>query len=557
MTEEQVKERLEGDNKFVLKGDTLEVPMPDVHWSDAEYSRWWYSLYQLAGSYARETRDFYTDDKLPVHKTKDGSFYNSYMRKLNEYRCEKNRYNELLGKRLTLEEGRDAFNRGISESKILKQLCEQGKEGQAMAALHAYDNHLRKEWQVLDEKAASNREELDPKGQEYFDKLIKNDYETHMNLDNPIMNSQELHDLGDKMLREVFDIDPEEQKEKDKDDGNSGSGETGEEEGEFEKVLNSTLSSDDLSIKLNDQRVDIEAEWEGPDKPYVPYGPQEVHLITWSKLHNKITSYNLLGEMVSNPINEGWGRDELRSLTADTSDALSRRLLKFLEVNSYSTKKHNQKKGKLSSKSIYRLAVPNQPTERLSRVFHRKMRNSNLDTSLSFLIDCSGSMSGDKYEIASRTVLLMNGLLRTLDIDYELAGFTDGDGNIHYLCKPFEERMLSQERLLERLRTMGSYMSGNSDADSVLLAYNRLLQRKCPRKVLVVVSDGQPAGGRGNPRAGLKMVTSRIEADRKVELYAVGIKSRSVQEYYKNYEVIDQLSGFEGAMLSLIKQSLT
>ena len=87
-------------------------------------------------------------------------------------------------------------------------------------------------------------------------------------------------------------------------------------------------------------------------------------------------------------------------------------------------------------------------------------------------------------------------------------------------------------------------------------AYSRLLQQKTARKVLVVLSDGQPQSRRGDCSYHTKQVIEQIEKQGKVEIYGVGIESDSVKNFYKDYQVIHRAEDLEGALLNLIQNRI-
>ena len=155
-------------------------------------------------------------------------------------------------------------------------------------------------------------------------------------------------------------------------------------------------------------------------------------------------------------------------------------------------------------------------------------------------------------------------MLHTLGINHELLSFTEqdiysgsytsGTAPIHTILKGFTDRV-PEEKLLEYLGTTSTYAGSNNDMDAVLWAYSRLLEQKTKRKLLIVLSDGQPASTRplgGYLPGTFKEMCTQIEREGKVELYSIGIMSKSVQKFYKHYRIINSVAELEENLLGLI-----
>jgi cobalamin biosynthesis protein CobT len=86
-----------------------------------------------------------------------------------------------------------------------------------------------------------------------------------------------------------------------------------------------------------------------------------------------------------------------------------------------------------------------------------------------------------------------------------------------------------------------------------MLAFRDIMARKEKRKILVVLSDGMPCSDRaGSTDKYLKDAVKYVESS-PVELYAIGIESRSVKHFYSNFEVLSRVSDLEPCLLNLVK----
>ena len=99
-------------------------------------------------------------------------------------------------------------------------------------------------------------------------------------------------------------------------------------------------------------------------------------------------------------------------------------------------------------------------------------------------------------------------------------------------------------------------MGNNADGEAIMFAYNRLIQRKEKRKILLVLSDGQPACGKPRIAEYTKAVIQKIESDKLIEIVGIGLLYASVDEFYKKHMMIDDASKIEEALLSLIHKQI-
>lgn len=130
-----------------------------------------------------------------------------------------------------------------------------------------------------------------------------------------------------------------------------------------------------------------------------------------------------------------------------------------------------------------------------------------------------------------------------------------------------------------RLDSRAGYSSDNHDALAVWRAYQRLMERKDSKKILVVLSDGQPTreydfkrladthkSVRGDrysvelmrdyPADALRKATTKIKKEKKVIMLGVGIQSRAVEDYYPDYVVVRSLATFFSGIASLLAKQI-
>lgn len=208
-------------------------------------------------------------------------------------------------------------------------------------------------------------------------------------------------------------------------------------------------------------------------------------------------------------------------------------------------------------------------------LFKKREVCDDVDTAITFLVDCSGSMnSSGKIETAMATVAMFCETLNTTKVKFEILGFTTGDHIsmtsaernknyarieelVTYVWKEFSEPVSAKTR--KRVGNWRSLsMANNCDGESLMVAFRRLMQRKEQRKIMFVLSDGQPCCAAGSHLGDryLKEVCGNIEKKSPVELIGIGYMNRSVKNFYKNTIMVDNPVTLPGIMLKELKRIL-
>ena len=234
-----------------------------------------------------------------------------------------------------------------------------------------------------------------------------------------------------------------------------------------------------------------------------------------------------------------------------------RRLLQAKSAKHY---QHGFKVGKVAPSRLYWVGMP--PIDGgdwNSKVFRKRTQETDLmDTCVTVLVDWSGSMHGNKCRHAAKATSLLNeAFARVLHMPVEILSFTSsGSTPVMAVIKSYA-KPANADQIAARFHKFLDRMNGNNDADSVLWAYDRILKRKEKRKLLIVMSDGSPSDGLGDPAYALKQVTSRIMSEGRVELYGIGIMDRNVERYYPKWHVIDYGEAIEAALINVLGKALT
>jgi hypothetical protein len=230
--------------------------------------------------------------------------------------------------------------------------------------------------------------------------------------------------------------------------------------------------------------------------------------------------------------------------------ALSAKVRNILKVMSQARYVGGHKRGKINKRVISSVVSGNE------RIFRQKEVKDVLDTSVLLVVDSSGSMHGSRYTHACAAAASMVECLKKLNINHAVYGFSTGHaGCVVYEHKKFNESGVDSDTIIRRMTSHKVDMNGNADAEALIYTVDKLIKQKQKRKIMIVLSDGQPAGG-SNPHEFLKLTCRDIERNSPCELYGVGIESDCVQHFYSNNKVLNKPSQLEATLLNLFKDAI-
>ncbi len=158
------------------------------------------------------------------------------------------------------------------------------------------------------------------------------------------------------------------------------------------------------------------------------------------------------------------------------------------------------------------------------RIFKKKTERHNPEICFSLLIDESGSMfSSNKIRKARMTAILLEKVLSEMDIPLLITGHTQlhNDDVTMDIFKDFESVDGEDKYRLTEIEAQGN------NVDGMAIAYNceKMLQRNEKKKVLIVISDGLPAGHGMSMSDSLQLAIDMVQKYRKkgIEIFGAVI----------------------------------
>jgi cobaltochelatase CobT len=220
-----------------------------------------------------------------------------------------------------------------------------------------------------------------------------------------------------------------------------------------------------------------------------------------------------------------------------------------------------------------------------NNIYKQLIDNNELNTTVSLLIDNSGSMRGKQISIAAMTADILSHTLEMCGIKNEVLGFTTsnwrgGDSYKTWLAegKPNKPGRLSdllhivyksanqpwrQARCNFALMLKENLLKENIDGEAILWAHQRLLKMPERRKVLIVISDGAPVDdatlSTNDPnylQFHLEKVIKQVEKDKQVELIGIGI-GHDLSGYYNKAVLISSANNLADTLFEQLSNLLT
>jgi len=272
-------------------------------------------------------------------------------------------------------------------------------------------------------------------------------------------------------------------------------------------------------------------------------------------------------------------RLELDSKLEDL-DKISRKLTTKLKQKLLSKKFQNPNpndlEGLLNRKKLTSIITSPSPRN----IYLENIKNNLNDTVVTILLDNSGSMRGRPIIMACLACEILAKILENFQIKCEIIGFTTADwkggrakkdweisgkpenpGRLnelrHIIYKSFNQSFKKSKVNLGLMLKEG-VLKENIDGEAVLFAKSRLINREERRKILMVISDGNPIDDSTNLSNEedilsdhLKQVVSNIQKQKQIEILAIGV-GHDTDDYYQNSITIRKIEELGDAMIQKI-----
>jgi len=239
---------------------------------------------------------------------------------------------------------------------------------------------------------------------------------------------------------------------------------------------------------------------------------------------------------------------EISSQVDEETKKLKARILPLLLAEKRTSFLFEQEEGVIDDAELYKLLKGD------GKIYKQRVMGKKVNTAITILNDVSGSMDGSKIRMLQPTLLVITDTLFSLKIPFEILTFTTTsfppgkgfsvsheEGKIynrfeplyHVIIKDFNQNHLTTRKYIPLIQSQ----KNNIDSESILWASRRLAERREPRKILFVLSDGQPAGYVTDYNLLDKDLKENVEKIEKsgIEVVGIGLITSAPKKFYPNF----------------------
>ncbi|ROW76837.1 cobaltochelatase CobT-related protein [Escherichia coli] len=241
-----------------------------------------------------------------------------------------------------------------------------------------------------------------------------------------------------------------------------------------------------------------------------------------------------------------------KHLSAGVSSTLAKDLERAIASRNRVQFIPGQRRGRIHGASLYRLAMND------DRVFRKKEDHRAVNACVQQVIDLSGSMDGVKIQLALASAYTIADALDRINVPNIITGFTTfgspdyetrskrGFTRFEALMLPIIKNWNEKANSPEIRARMGCVcetfpLLNNVDGESVAQLATLFAGRMEDKKIMLVMSDGEPCATGSGFHQHLRTVTKEIETLSDIDLMAIGILTDEPRRFYKNYALVNSV----------------
>lgn len=241
-----------------------------------------------------------------------------------------------------------------------------------------------------------------------------------------------------------------------------------------------------------------------------------------------------------------------KHLSAGVSSTLAKDLERAIASRNRVQFIPGQRRGRIHGASLYRLAMND------DRVFRKKEDHRAVNACVQQVIDLSGSMDGVKIQLALASAYTIADALDRINVPNIITGFTTfgspdyetrskrGFTRFEALMLPIIKNWNEKANSPEIRARMGCVcetfpLLNNVDGESIAQLATLFAGRMEDKKIMLVMSDGEPCATGSGFHQHLRAVTKEIETLSDIDLMAIGILTDEPRRFYKNYALVNSV----------------
>lgn len=222
-----------------------------------------------------------------------------------------------------------------------------------------------------------------------------------------------------------------------------------------------------------------------------------------------------------------------------------------------------RRQGQLHGASLYRLSMND------DRVFRKKEVTRALNACTQIVVDMSGSMGGTNIYMAMASAWALSDALDKIRVPNIITGFTTSgeitgaressrsEALLMPILKDWSERA-NTDIVRARCGRVTNYpLSNNVDGECLMALSSHLMGRMEDRKIMLVLSDGEPAAVAKGLNKHLREVTAYIEKNLGFDLLGIGIRTDAPSRYYNRSVKINSVGDLPATVAGALRRILT
>ena len=313
-------------------------------------------------------------------------------------------------------------------------------------------------------------------------------------------------------------------------------------------------STDLIAVSLSGREQEL-PEWFRPGSaPWFERGLGDKQVHPSAILEDRET-------VIEPPMGDRLAYQALQKEVKHDAGFLVRRLTLFMREEVYLRYGGHYRTGTLNTAKLWKQRLG------VYRLFQRPVSGRERPIAITLLVDESASMQGlGKARMATKTAILLGETLNQLEIPLEIIGFSTAEYeaqaalNLGLLpaykyrttrCSPLEHRLYkSFTEPFSFVRTRLTDIQprhNNWDEEHLLFAFRRIQSRPETRKIIIVISDGQP---NGDAEYLIRTIATIERANCKV--IGVGIGADFVKDIYTDAIVVSDFHQMTRELLNLL-----
>lgn len=246
----------------------------------------------------------------------------------------------------------------------------------------------------------------------------------------------------------------------------------------------------------------------------------------------------------SNLAIESFSAGDLVSKCKSTSVKVRAQLQGIIQAENRIQNSLKRTGNRIAANKLYRVAAAD------TRVFAKSTNKQAPNTAIHILVDMSGSMG---TKTATGETLANVAIDAAMALALALEPIKGVNLGVSYFggCNDVDVVLNQGQKVVSAAKRFKQLPAGGTPmTEGIIYALSQLSKQKEPKKVVFVVTDGEP-----NDSGTTKWIVEQAEKNN-VQLYGIGIQTNSVERFFSQSTIINKVEDLKNNLFKLVKDSL-